>query len=205
LITAIILAAGMSSRLGTPKQLLNYQGRPLIRHVAETFIRSQVKRVIVVVGAHAETICEALDGLPVKIVFNQDFADGQSTSVNKGLGAINDKTLPQGVLFALGDQPLLKAETINLLITAFMKNGGIVVPFHHQKRGNPVIFHQKFLPEFKALSGDVGAREIIRRHNDEVHRVDVGDQGVLLDIDTWEDYEQLNENQSVNKEWEPDQ
>jgi molybdenum cofactor cytidylyltransferase len=192
-VTAIVLAAGLSSRLGAPKQLLSFQGRPLIRHVAEAVLGSQIDEVIVVLGFAAESVSQALKGLPVKIVVNQDFAQGQSTSVTTGVNALNDKILPKGVLFVLGDQPLLQSATINLIVDQFSKHGGIVVPYFNKTPGNPVIFDHKYLPEFQELRGDVGARVIIQRHSNEVYCVDVTDRGVLFDIDTPEDYQRLTQ------------
>lgn len=192
-VTAIVLAAGLSSRLGTPKQLLNFQGRPLIRHVTETVLASQVDEVIVVVGFVGEKVSEALKGLPVKIIVNQDFAQGQSASVTTGVNALDDNFLSKGVLFALGDQPLLQSATINLLVDQFSQYGGIVVPYYNKTPGNPVIFDHKYLPDFQELRGDVGAREIIQRHRNDVHCTDVTDRGVLFDIDTLEDYQLLTE------------
>ena len=191
MITAVVLSAGMSSRLGTQKQLLEYQGRPLIRSVVETIMCSQVKETIVVVGFGAQDVCKALEGLAIRIVENENYANGQSTSVIKGVNALQADALPGGVLFALGDQPLLKVETINTLIHEFNRFGGIVIPYYQQTPGNPVIFHKKFLSEFQYLTGDVGAKQMIRRYESEIHRVDVDDKGVIFDIDTWEDYQQL--------------
>ena len=204
MITAIVLAAGTSTRLGMPKQLLDYQGRPLIRHVVKTILSSQVQDIIVVVGSRAEKVSEALKGLPIRIVINEAFADGQSTSVKKGVSALQkgsallegstlmEESFQKGVLFALGDQPLLKTETIDLLIQEFNTHAGIIVPYYQGTRGNPVIFAEKFLPEFQLLSGDTGAKEIFRRYQEEIHRLDVEDIGVIFDIDTWEDYNRLN-------------
>jgi len=197
LITAIVLAAGMSTRLEKPKQLLDYQGHPLIRHVVKTLLSSQVQDIIVVVGSRAREVSEALKELPVRIIVNEAYAHGQSTSVKKGvnalleLSAIKGDSLPKGVMFALGDQPVLKTETIDLLIKSFNSHGGIIVPYYKETRGNPVIFAQKFLSEFQLLSGDTGAKELLRRYQGEVHQVVVDDVGVTFDIDTWEDYNQL--------------
>ncbi|MCW3490138.1 molybdenum cofactor cytidylyltransferase [Dethiobacter alkaliphilus] len=190
MIYAIVLAAGTSSRMQTPKQLLTYQGRPLIRHTVETIVKSKAERVLVVVGAEAQEVCAALEGLPVQIVVNERYAQGQSTSVKKGLAALTDKE-PHGVLFALGDQPLLKSETIDTLINSFLEYNGIIVPYYQQAPGNPVIFAQKYLPEFNSLSGDMGGRAVIKRFAKNVRRVDVADEGVVIDIDTRQDYEKL--------------
>ncbi|EEG77312.1 nucleotidyltransferase family protein [Dethiobacter alkaliphilus] len=191
MIAAIVLAAGTSSRLKRPKQLLDYQGRPLIRHAVETVVNSNVEQVLVVVGAASEEVSAALQGLPVQIVKNKAYACGQSTSVRAGLKALAQDSPPEGVLFALGDQPLVTGKTIDILLAAFKHQRGIVVPYHEETPGNPVIFAKQFLPYFNSLRGDVGGRQLIKRFNKEVHRVDVEDPGVVFDIDNWEDYEKL--------------
>lgn len=192
MITAIVLAAGISSRMGTPKQLLMYQGRPLLRHVVENLRKSQVDEIIVVLGHQGAEVADALKGLPVRIIINEDYGAGQSTSVKAGLQALpasdGDR---RGVLFFLGDQPFVKPETINLLIEHYRQQGGIIAPYYQGTRGNPILFDQKFFSEFQALTGDVGAREIISRHPEDLQKVDVPDRGVLQDIDTPEDYRKL--------------
>ncbi|MDA8234771.1 MAG: nucleotidyltransferase family protein [Clostridia bacterium] len=213
MVSAIVLAAGTSSRMQSPKQLLLYQGRPLLRHVIETLSRSKVEKILVVLGHRHTEVAATLEGLPVDLVYNPNYASGQSSSVKAGLkalvgseslvdlkgsvglkdlgGLISPKvaeTSCKGVLFVLGDQPLLKIETINLLIDNFYAKGGIVAPYYHGIRGNPVLFDLSYLTEFEVLQGDIGAREIIYRHPDDLHKIEVTDPGILLDIDTPTDF-----------------
>lgn len=201
MVTAIVLAAGSSSRMGRTKQLLVYHGRPLLRHVIDTLCLSRVDKIVVVLGHRQDEVAAVLAGLPLQIVINPDYALGQSSSVKAGLKALQgpgvDCCSPdagkerQGVLFVLGDQPLLKPETVNLLIENFMAHGGIVAPFYHGARGNPVLFDLSYWPEFDALQGDAGAREIITRHPEALRKIEVNDPGILLDVDTPEDLESL--------------
>ncbi|MCL6611401.1 MAG: nucleotidyltransferase family protein [Peptococcaceae bacterium] len=191
MIAAVVLAAGTSSRLGTPKQLLAYRGRPLLAAAVENLLRSPVDQVAVVLGHMAEEAAGALEGLPVKVVYNRAYASGQASSLKAGLAAL-DGTV-EGVLFVLGDQPLVKPGTISLLIEKFRAAGGIVAPFYEGKRGNPVLFGRQFFTVIGSLEGDTGAREIIGKHPESLHRVDVSDPGVLFDIDTPEDYRRLLE------------
>lgn len=192
MITAIVLAAGTSSRMGTTKQLLPYQGTPMVRFVVERLLETQVQQVIVVLGHQALEVAEALAGLPVQLVINQLYVCGQSTSLQAGLAALAEKLTPsQGILFMLGDHPLVKPETINLLINFHAQHGGIVAPYYLGIRGNPVLFDGKFIPEFSSVTGDVGAREIIARYPEYLHKLNVQDQGILQDIDTLEDYHKL--------------
>jgi len=190
LIAGVVLAAGSSSRLGVPKQLLVYRGMPLIAHVVENLLISQVDDIIVVLGSGAEQVANALEGYSVKLIFNREFAAGQSTSLKAGLAVLDSAT--QAALFVLGDQPLVSAETINLLIEHYWSaRGGIITPYFRGKRGNPVLFDRVFFEEISSLSGDVGAREIILRHPEKIVKVDVSDVGVIIDIDTWTDYDSL--------------
>ncbi len=192
MITAIVLAAGISRRMGTPKQLLMYKGRPLLRHVVENLLQSRVDEIMVVLGYQGTEVAEVLNGLPVRIIINQDYTCGQSTSVKSGLTALHPADSDRlGVLFVLGDQPLVKPETINLLIDHYRQHGGIIAPYYQGVRGNPVLFDQKFFSEFQVLTGDAGAREIISRHPEDLWKVEVPDKGVLQDIDTLEDYRKL--------------
>lgn len=192
MITAVVLAAGMSSRLGTPKQLLAYRGRPLICHVVQTVVDSRAGEVIVVAGAAARAVTAALADLPVRIVLNESYTEGQGTSVRTGVHAATEHAQPQAILFVLGDQPLLQTDTIDILIGEFYERGGIIVPRYNNTPGNPVIFAQQFFPELEQLSGDAGGRQVVKSRADAVSFVDVEDIGVVFDIDTEEDYQRLS-------------
>ncbi|OPX90136.1 molybdenum cofactor cytidylyltransferase [Pelotomaculum sp. PtaB.Bin117] len=189
MIAGVVLAAGASSRLGVPKQLLAYRGRPIIAHVVENLLMSQLDEVIVVLGSRAEQVMEVLAGYSIRIINNHEFAAGQSTSLKAGIMSLSSAT--RAALFALGDQPLVSVQTINLLIHYYWLTGGIVAPYFKGKRGNPVLFDRDFFGEMSFLSGDVGAREVIRRHSKSLVRVDVEDSGVVFDVDTWGDYHDL--------------
>ncbi len=189
MIAAVVLAAGTSSRLGTPKQLLPYRGRTVLAAVVETVLRSPVDQAVVVLGYRADEIAGCLAGLPVKVEVNSRYALGQATSLKAGLAALEGEV--RAVLFMLGDQPAVSPVTVRLLVETHGITGGIVAPFFQGKRGNPVLFDRLFFSAIQSLEGDVGAREVIRRHPESLHRVDVPDPGVIADIDTWEDYRRL--------------
>ncbi|MDF9406852.1 MAG: Nicotine blue oxidoreductase [Pelotomaculum sp. PtaB.Bin013] len=189
MISGVVLAAGVSSRLGVPKQLLAYRGRSLIVHVVENLLMSQVDEVVVVLGNRAEQVMEVLAGYSIRTIINREFTAGQSTSLKAGLTALSSAT--RAALFVLGDQPLVNAQTINLLIDHYWLAGGIVAPYFNGKRGNPVLFDRDFFKEISFLSGDVGAREIIRKHPESLVKVNVTDSGVVFDVDTWGDYHAL--------------
>lgn len=189
MIAAVVLAAGTSSRLGTPKQLLPYHGRPVLAAAVQNLMDSPVDCVLVVLGHRAGEVAAALKGFPVEMVVNSRYATGQASSIKAGLAALGGGA--EAALFALGDQPLVKPGTIKMLVEGYRAGGGIVAPFYRGRRGNPVLFDRRFFNEMDFLEGDTGAREIMGKHPECFSRIDVPDPGVLLDIDTWEDYRRL--------------
>lgn len=186
----IVLAAGTASRMGLPKLLLPVQGRSLLRFTVERLLESPVGVTLVVLGAHADLLAEELSGLPVTLIRNPDYADGMSTSFRAGLAA-----LPAGVdavVLALGDQPFVTAELLGALIAHYRASGKpIVYPSYDGQQGNPVLFDRRLFPELQALTGDVGARQIIGRHAAAALAVPFPFTSPLNDVDTWEDYEEV--------------
>lgn len=181
----MILAAGRSSRMGLPKQNLHLGGQTILQRVVGTFRKSNVDEIIVVVASSSQA--RSLQA-GTRVVLNRHRSLGISSSIRAGLRAVNDDS--EGVLFGLGDKPFVKPRTINQLIKAFRRQGaGIVVPVYKGHRGNPVIFAKEFFRELGRLSGEEGGKSVIKRNEKRVFEVKVNDEGVLLDIDTSEDYE----------------
>lgn len=190
MIVGILLAAGRSQRMGQPKLLLPWRGVPLIRHVAQAILRSKLERLIVVTGHRAEHVRAALHGLPIEIVHNAAFLDGQSTSLRAGIEAVRDRA--DAAMVLLADQPLLQPATIDLLVDAYAQtHAPMVAPMFDGQRGNPIVFARSLFDELLAIGGDQGARNVILAYAGEMHSVDVDDYGVILDIDTPDMYEQL--------------
>ena len=189
-IAGIILAAGRSSRLGRPKQLLPLAGRPLLSHTLAHAAASQLDDVILVLGHDAEAIAAAVGEHGQRTVINPDYAAGQSTSVRAGLAALASKT--EAVLFLLGDQPAVTAEIIDTIVAAYRGTPApILVPVYGSERGNPVLFDRALFPELATVGGDEGARAIVRAHAADIRLVPVpGDQSPR-DVDTEEDYQRL--------------
>ncbi len=184
-VTAVILAAGRSTRMGGPNKLLaDLGGKPLVRIVTEQALASKAKRVIVVTGHQAELVENALAGLDVKFVRNPDFALGLASSVKAGVSAIPADA--DGAVICLGDMPMISAQLIDHLIDAFAPDRGnlIAVPVSDGRRGNPVLWSRRFFNELMTLDGDVGARHLIAKHRDAVAEVPVDGFGAFLDIDT---------------------
>jgi molybdenum cofactor cytidylyltransferase len=187
---AILLAAGTSSRLGTPKQLLAFGEVPLVRHVAAQALASRLAQLYVVVGNHADDVRAALVDLKVSIVENPHYQQGQSTSLRQGLLAFPRSH--SAALILLVDQPFVDSTLIDRLIALYEETGApIVAPQHAGRRGNPVLFDQSLLPELLTVVGDTGAREIIQRHRDRVVTLELPDDRAFTDVDTWEDYQRI--------------
>jgi len=190
-ITGIVLAAGRSSRLGRPKQLLPLRGEPLIRHTLRQVLTSSLDEVIVVTGHKADEVRVAVADLPIACVFNPDAAAGQSTSVRAGLAALSPDV--EAAVFVLGDQPGVDPNVIDALIAAWRASRSPVVAPHYEDRiGNPVLFDRQVFPELSQLEGDAGARPVVRAYQNtgELQRVPV--EGVAPpDVDTEADYAAL--------------
>jgi molybdenum cofactor cytidylyltransferase len=159
--TIVLLAAGNSSRMGTPKQLLEYGGRPLLRHAAETALASQAGRLVVVLGARAPELRPALDGLPAEIVENSLWHQGMGTSIRAGILAAA-RFDPAGAILALADQPLVDLRTYNRLIEArFRASQPIVASQYAGTVGVPALFATEFFPVLAALPPDQGCKGVI--------------------------------------------
>jgi molybdenum cofactor cytidylyltransferase len=189
-VAGVLLAAGLSTRLGRPKQLLPYGGRPLLRHVAETGLLAGLAPLVVVLGPQPEAMRAALTGLPVQVVENPRYAEGQSTSVRAGVAALPPTT--PAVVMLLVDMPGVTPAVIRALIDAWRATGApIVRPQHAGQPGNPVLFDGHLLGELAAVEGDEGGRAVLRRHAARTHLLSVAEPGVVVDIDTWEAYAAL--------------
>jgi molybdenum cofactor cytidylyltransferase len=190
MLSAIVLAAGQSKRMGKPKQLMPLGKSTLLEKAIDNLLNSSVDETIVVVGHKAEEITKAIASRPVKIMLNHNYQQGMSTSIIAGLVLVDPAS--RAVMLALGDQPLVESGTINHIIDAFNKNDkGIAVPTHLGRRGHPIIFNIKYKEELFELKGDIGGREIIKNHPDDVLEVAVDSKSVITDIDTRDDYQQL--------------
>lgn len=186
MISAIILAAGESKRMGKPKQLLAYKSKTLIERAVDTVLASEVDETVVVIGHQAEAIKSLLKKRPVKLVFNERYREGMSASLRTGIENVSPGA--EAVLIMLGDLPGLTPDVVNHLITSFhQRKGGIIVPAHLGRRGNPVLFDIKYKPELMSLKGDVGAKQLLASHPADVHEVEVDSDSILTDIDTEED------------------
>ncbi|NPV85163.1 MAG: nucleotidyltransferase family protein [Anaerolineae bacterium] len=187
-VAGIVLAAGGATRFGKDKILENWHGEPLVRHVAQTALKAGLSPVVVVLGAVVDAAIAALSDLPVQIVVNPEWANGQSTSLSAGL-----RSLPNQVgaaLFLLADQPQISARLIEGLLALHHNTlAAVVMPRVKGRRANPVLFDRVAFDDLLNIKGDTGGRAIMERYP--VAWLDWDDESILLDIDTPEDYQQL--------------
>jgi molybdenum cofactor cytidylyltransferase len=184
-VTALVLAAGRSSRMGpTNKLLAEVNGAPLVARAVDAALASQAANVIVVTGHQGESVAQALADRPVTFVHNPAFAEGLSSSLRAGLAAVPSES--DAVVVCLGDMPRVASAVIDRLIAAYspMEGRAICIPTTHGKQGNPVLWDRAFFTEMAALTGDAGAKRLIGQHADRLCEVPVDDAGILYDVDT---------------------
>ena len=193
-ITAILLAAGLSKRLGRNKLLLPLGDETVLRKTAKAVLASAVSEVILVTGHEEAAVKKAVEGLDVRITHNPRYAEGQSTSMIAGVEAAHEEAC--AYLFVLGDQPLLTPEIVNDLISLYQESRPdalVAAPSFCGRRGNPALFSASLRDDLLRTSGDAGGRGVIQRLETEspeqivFHRLPNDD--IFLDIDTEEDYE----------------
>ena len=185
MLAAVILSGGASQRMGSPKALLPYQGRPFLEHLLEVTIHPKIGARRVVLGAHAEPIAEAVHLAADEVVVNEDWENGQLSSIHAALRSLPAGT--DGLILCLIDHPLISATLINDLIEQFYAPQAagqvkIVLPVFRGQRGHPVIFSAALYEELLAAPLDKGARAVVRAHAGEVLEVPTTEQGCVLNL-----------------------
>ncbi|MEL7313440.1 MAG: nucleotidyltransferase family protein [Cyanobacteria bacterium J06559_3] len=187
-IAAIVLAAGASTRMGTPKQLLPYQGRSLLRRIVETAIAADCSPVVVVLGANCDLISLEINNLPIQVVENHEWQTGMGSSIRYGIQAlISTFNSIKAAVLLLCDQPFVSTETINQLKVIYHSTHEPIVASAYQNTvGVPALFDSKLFSELIGLTQIEGAKKVIQRHINSVAEVRFP-QGAI-DIDTPDDY-----------------
>lgn len=205
-VTAIVLAAGMSSRMGdVNKLLLPFAGEPLVRRVVAAVCRADIASCIVVLGHEAEDVATALQGLPVSFVTNPDYTAGMGTSIAAGVLATGLKdagTATTGYLVCLSDMPLITTETYNAIIHKFEAAvaedpAAIVRPRHDGQPGNPVLLSAYYREMMQNHRGADGCKPLVKQHNNHLVYLEMSDNHVLKDTDTPAAYEALKERSNI--------
>jgi len=189
-IAVIVLAAGTSSRLGRPKQMLPVSSVPLLSLTLDIARNWSHGPRVLVLGAHAEEIRSAVDSDGFDVAINPDFAAGQSTSLRTGLAALPETV--SGAIVLLGDQPLVPRQLLTELAAQYNPSTDIAVrPRYADGPGNPILLSCAIFAELMALTGDVGARNILRKHRDRIREIDWTRSPAPRDVDTEDDYAAL--------------
>ncbi|MBM9604468.1 nucleotidyltransferase family protein [Desulfopila inferna] len=176
--------------MGEVKSLLPFGKSLLLGLVINNVWESILSHTIVVLGSDADRIRKMIDFKDATVVFNPDYRRGQSSSLKAGLQAVDSDT--DGVMFLLGDQPFIDPKLINTLIGEWRKQpAAIIIPVYDGKRGNPVVAHRNIFPMIRKISGDSGLRQIFQKLKGDIREVEIADPGILMDIDTVEDYREL--------------
>jgi molybdenum cofactor cytidylyltransferase len=194
MIPVIILAAGASTRMGTPKALLaDASGRPFIVRLIETMRSAGAEEVVVVVGFHRAAVREAIDshGLAPRVVENPTPEAGQLSSLQVGLAAI-DRPGVRGALVTLVDVPLVLPDTVRAVLEAYDRSGALIVrPVSGPRHGHPVLFDRALFSELRRADPRLGAKPVVHAHAAQILDVPVTDAGAFEDIDTPEDYDRV--------------
>jgi molybdenum cofactor cytidylyltransferase len=192
-VSVVVLAAGLSARMGGEhKMLLDVAGAPMIRRTVGTVLAIDPIETIVVTGHRTDAVEAALAGLPVAFAHNPDFAEGQPSSVAAGVRALT--RFCDAVMIVLGDQALLTPDDLRALLDAYRSTEAgltVLVPHYQGRRGNPIVFAARHVPEIYAGGLEIGCRRLIEKHPDLVARVEMPSDAYVLDCDTPADYAAL--------------
>ena len=187
MISAILLAAGQSKRMGDENKLVkNFQGIPLIKHSVRNILASFIGELIIVLGHQKEIIEKLIDkNEKIKFVFNQDFESGIATSIKTGLNHLSEET--EAFFICLGDMPMVNKDIFNLLIKS-KNNREIIVPTYKNKQGNPILFSKSMKKKIMTIEGNVGAKKILELNKDKILNIETNDQNVTRDFNTRDNF-----------------
>ena len=191
MISAILLAAGQSKRMGGENKLTKEtQGVPLIKHSVKNILTSSVDELIIVLGYQKEIIEKIIDkNEKIKFVFNKNFESGMASSIKIGLDNLSEET--EIFFICLGDMPNVDKEIYNQLINLSFNNKDkeIFVPYYQEKQANPILFSKKMRSKIKKIEGDFGAKKIIAEHEKKVFKLSIQNKGVITDFNNIIDFE----------------
>ena len=187
MISAILLAAGQSKRMGDENKLVkNFQGIPLIKHSVRNILASFIGELIIVLGHQKEIIKKLIDkNEKIKFVFNQDFESGMATSIKTGLNHLSEET--EAFFICLGDMPMVNKDIFNLLIKS-KNNREIIVPTYKNKQGNPILFSKSMKKKIMTIEGNVGAKKILELNKDKILNIETNDQSITKNFNTLDNF-----------------
>ena len=188
MLVAVVLSAGESSRMGRPKALLPLGDVSFLERIVKSLQATKIQKIFVVLGHNAGAIEEKIRRLPVTIVVNRNYAQGQLSSLVAALRALAGEKI-DGILLHLVDHPFLNPDLVDRMIERFYESKKlIVVPAYKGRRGHPVIFSSRLFGELLSAPLDQGAKSVVRAHAAETLEIETDDEGITFDIDTPEDY-----------------
>lgn len=191
-IAAVILAAGMSSRMGQQKLLLPLGGKPLLSYVLNLVHNQSWTDSVVIIGQPVEELTKLCQYYDLRSVYNANRQKGQATSIALAMQQLQGEF--DGFVFFMGDQPLVSPALIEAILTQFDQasdNRSIIVPCHQGQRYSPVLFGSHWQADLAALTGDTGGKQIMRKNPEWVHELAWPDASPFYDADTWEEYQQM--------------
>jgi molybdenum cofactor cytidylyltransferase len=190
MLAAVILSGGASRRMGSPKALLDYQGRPFLQHLLEVTHHPRIGVRRVVLGAHAEPIAKAIQLSPDEVVINSDWEKGQLSSIQAALHTLPTDT--DGLLLCLIDHPLISSNLVSDLISRFYESRPpIILPVYDGRRGHPVIFSSSVYAELDAADLDVGARAVVWAHKQDICEFPTNEEGCILNLNDPETFDRI--------------
>ena len=189
-ISAIVVAGGLSTRMGALKQLLPYGSHTVIEQIVSVLLQCSLDEVVVVTGHERQAIEAKLAAWPVRPVFNTNYREGEMlSSIQCGLDALDTEC--RAALLVLGDQPQLEIDVVRRLIDAYQAAvGRLIIPSFQMRRGHPIVIDRVYWPEILNLDSEKSLRDVTNPHAEEIHYVVVETDSVLRDIDTPEEYRQ---------------
>ena len=192
-IATVVLAAGHSTRMGSPKLALRWGKTTVIGKVVNTFWMAGIQEIVVVTGGAREMVEEALQGFPIRTVFNPRHSnESMMLSLQTGLAALNQEI--EAAFVALGDQPQIEVEVVEKLVEVYQeKRPPLVLPSYHMRRGHPWLLDRSLWPEVLAASASSTLRFFLRDHASLIHHLPIESQSILQDLDTPEDYRQFTQ------------
>ncbi|MCX5971542.1 MAG: nucleotidyltransferase family protein [Coprothermobacterota bacterium] len=201
-VAALILAAGKSLRMGQPKMLMLWKGKPLLAHVVENVLQGEFSEVIVVTGdasRQIQPLAKAIGDTRLRCSFNKDYTLGMLSSVQCGILALSDSF--EGVMIALGDQPAIPVETYRQLLAHFLSSDALIlIPSFRQKRGHPIFLRSTLLPELLALDpARDSLHNVTSHHASRIQTISLDEPAIVQDLDTPGDYEQLTEKEGFDE------
>jgi molybdenum cofactor cytidylyltransferase len=189
MVSAIILAAGSSSRMGSPKCLLKIGDKTFLQNIVDVLYSARILDIVVVIGWEANKMKNTIGWFEGKVIINENWQNGQLSSIITGLSSLVTKEL-HGVLICPVDHPVISQGLIVDLLQSFWKiKKDIFIPTYNTRRGHPVLFRANMINDLISASSSIGARQVINRNPKRICEVPTDEEGILLNIDSQTDYD----------------